>query len=142
MAKAKIIKTYNCKEVIMVVGPHMISGYAEDSFVTLEPNGEGITKVVGCDGEVARALDPDDTYKVRISLLQTSDSNEYLQSLLDYDLSTGNGIVPLIIKDLRGGTILQAEQAWIVRAPGRVYGRANQNREWELDTGGATFIGG
>ena len=28
------IKTYNCREVIVTLGSHIVSGYAEDSFVT------------------------------------------------------------------------------------------------------------
>lgn len=141
MAKAQEIKTYNPKEVMISVGGCIVSGYAEDSFVTIEPNAQGTQKIVGCDGEIARALDPDNTYKVRIALLQTSDANSYLQSMRDLDYATGEGMFPIIVKDLRGGTLFQAEQAWVTRSSGRVFGRTNQNREWELDTGAATISG-
>lgn len=137
MPIVKAVKTYNSKEVVMAVGPHIVSGYADDSFVTIEESGEGTTKVVGCDGEVARSIDPDNTYKVKFSVLQTSDSNKYFQQLLNLDQKTGNGIVPIIIKDLRGGLLFQADQAWPVKAPSRVFGKGNQNREWEFDTAGA-----
>ena len=71
------IKTYNPKEVVISAGPHIVTGIADDSFVTIEANGDGITKKVGCDGEIVRAVSPDGTYKVKIALLQTSDSNTY-----------------------------------------------------------------
>lgn len=70
---ADAIKTYNPKEVVVACGTHIVSGYADDSFISIEPNGDGITKKVGCDGEIARSISPDNTYKVKITLLQNSD---------------------------------------------------------------------
>ena len=57
------IKTYNPKEVIVTCGTHIVTGYADDSFISIEPNGDGITKKTGCDGEIARSISPDNTYK-------------------------------------------------------------------------------
>ena len=37
------IKTYNPKEVVISAGPHIVTGIADDSFVTIEANGDGIT---------------------------------------------------------------------------------------------------
>ena len=54
-------------------------------------NGDGITKKVGCDGEVARALPTDRTHKVKCVLLQTSDSNSVFQAAYKRDLETGEG---------------------------------------------------
>ena len=45
---ASKIKTYNAKEVTIACGSHIVTGVADDSFVSIEPNGEGITKKVGC----------------------------------------------------------------------------------------------
>ena len=45
---ADAIKTYNPKEVVVACGTHIVSGYADDSFISIEPNGDGITKKVGC----------------------------------------------------------------------------------------------
>ena len=67
------IKTYNPKEVIVTCGTHIVTGYADDSFISIEPNGDGITKKTGCDGEIARSISPDNTYKAKLTLLQTSD---------------------------------------------------------------------
>lgn len=74
------IKTYNPKEVTMALDSHIISGYADDSFLTIEPSGDGITKRVGCDGEIVRSISPDDTFVLKFTVLQTSESNSFLQS--------------------------------------------------------------
>ncbi len=49
------IKTYNPKEVTMALGNHIVTGYADDSFITIDPNGDGVTKKVGCDGRSSAA---------------------------------------------------------------------------------------
>ena len=50
------IKTYNPKEVTIALGNHIVVGYADDSFITIDPNGDGVTKKVGCDGEIVRSI--------------------------------------------------------------------------------------
>lgn len=129
------IKTYNPKQVIMTAGVHAVSGYADDSFVTIEQNGDGITTKVGCDGEIARAVSPDDTAIVKISLLQTSSSNSYFQNMANLDRATGAGLFPLLIKDLKGGMLLATDAAWVTKSAGRTFGKDSNNREWEIHTG-------
>lgn len=140
MAKVGV-KTYDCRKVIVTYGGSIITGFAEDSFVSIEPNGEGTTHVVGCDGEVSRSLDPDRTFNVKIALNQTSDSNSYLRKIYKMDRITGTGILPLLITDLRGGVIFQADQAWIKRHPSTVWGKSTQNREYEFGTGESDYEG-
>ena len=76
------VSTYSPKQVTVALGNHIVSGYAEDSFVSIEPSGDGITKKVGCDGEIVRSVSPDDTFTVKLTVLQTSDTNSYLQNCL------------------------------------------------------------
>ena len=116
------VKTYNPKEVTIACGSHIVSGIADDSFVSIEPNGEGISKKVGCDGEIVRSVSPDNTFKVKISLLQTSE-----------------GMFPVLIKDLKGGTVFSTESAWVTKKASLTRGKADNNREWEIDTGDATL---
>ena len=136
---SKKIKTYNPKEVTVSCGSHIVEGFADDSFISIEPNGDGITKKVGCDGEIARAVSPDDTYKVKIVLLQTSDSSSFFSKMLDMDRDTGEGMFPILIKDLKGGEVFSTEAAWVVKKSPLNRGKDTNNREWELDTGSATL---
>lgn len=129
------IKTYNPKEVVVSAGTHIVSGFADDSFITIEANGDGITKKVGCDGEIARSVSPDGTAKVKIVLLQTSDSNSYFNQKVDEDRETGDGLFPLLIKDLKGGLVFSTEAAWCTKKASAVRGKETNNREWEIDTG-------
>lgn len=133
------VKTYNPKEVTIACGSHIVTGIADDSFVSIEPNGEGITKKVGCDGEIARSISPDNTYKVKITLLQTSDSNTFFSNMVDVDRETGNGLFPVLIKDLKGGLVFSTDAAWVTKKSPVTRGKADNNREWEIDTGDSTL---
>lgn len=136
---ADAIKTYNPKEVVVACGTHIVSGYADDSFISIEQNGDGITKKVGCDGEIARSISPDNTYKVKITLLQNSDSNSFFSNIADYDRATGNGLFPVLIKDLRGGLLFATEAAWVIKKSPATRGKETNNREWEIDTASAVM---
>lgn len=129
------IKTYNPKEVTMALASHIVSGYADDSFVSIEPSGDGITKKVGCDGEIVRSVSPDDTFVVKITVLQTSDTNSFLEQKVALDRKTGDGMFPVLIKDLKGGMVFSTDAAWAVRSASRQYGKESNNREWEIHTG-------
>ena len=136
---SKKIKTYNPKEVTIALGTHIGSGYADDSFITIDPNGDGITKKVGCDGEIVRSISPDDTYIVKFVVLQTSDTNAFLQEKYNQDQKTGDGMFPLLIKDLKGGMVFSTDAAWAAKPASRGYGKESSNREWELHTGSGTL---
>ena len=99
------IKTYNPKEVTIALGNHIVAGYADDSFITIDPNGDGVTKKVGCDGEIVRSISP------------------------------GDGMFPILIKDLKGGMVFSSDAAWPAKPASRGFGKESNNREWELHTG-------
>lgn len=135
-----MLKTYSAREVLIAFGAHAVTGYADDSFVTIEPNGDGMMKKVGCDGEVVRAISPDGTYKIKVSLLQTSPTNSWLQNKFNQDRQTGDGTFPVLIKDLKGGTVFSTSCGWVTKPASRGYGKDTNNREWEIDTGNDAFL--
>ena len=91
------VKTYNSRLVTVALGTHSVTGFADDSFITVEPLGDGVTSKSGCDGEVARAVDPNEQYSVKITLLQTSSSNAFLQAQYNADKTNGDGAFPILI---------------------------------------------
>ena len=94
------VKTYNPKDVVVILGTEVISGFSEDDMITIKPVGDGITGYYGADGEVARSIDANNSLEVTITLAQTSDSNNTLMNLHLLDKETGGGLAPLSIKDL------------------------------------------
>lgn len=135
MPKAGKLTTYDPKKILIAVGTHTVTGYDEDNFVSVEPAGDGISKVVGCDGEIVRNIDPDQTSVVKITLLYGSDSNAFFQSQYNRDQESGDAIFPIMIQDLMGGYLFSAEQAWVAKPATKGFGKQGPNREWEIHTG-------
>lgn len=133
------IKTYNPKKVTVTLGSHLASGLADDSFITIEPAGDGVTYKYGCDGEIIRSITPDDTYTIKISVLQYSETNKFLQQKYAADQSDASGMFSVLIKDLRGGQKFSAAYAWVTKPASKGYGKESNNREWEIHTGSGTI---
>ena len=50
------MQTYNPKKITIAFGTHIVTGYADDSFVTITAAGDGTTFKQGCDGEIIRSV--------------------------------------------------------------------------------------
>ena len=129
------MKTYDPKKIIIIFGARQLTGMSEESIVSIAPNGDGLQTYVGADGDVARSLDPDATYEVTVSLNTTSNSNDYLSNMYNYDRETGDGIAPLLIKDLAGTTLFSAPEAWVANMPEASRGLTVDTQEWVFRTG-------
>ncbi len=136
-----MLKTYDPKKILISLGSHAVKGLSDGTFVTIEANGDGITKKVGCDGEVVRSIDPDSTAKVTLTLLMQSPTIAWAQQTYDRDRTTGDGTFPVLIKDMKGGLVFSANDAWIVKPPNREFGKDMPDRELVIDCGEATWEG-
>lgn len=137
-------RTYDPSRVNVTVGAATLSGFAADTFISIEEVGDGVTSVVGADGEVARAMSSDRRCRVKITLQQTSAGNDVLSALLQADrLSGGGSLFPIAVADLRGRTVFTSSEAWVVKYPTAEFGAEVGSREWTIETGNsAFFVGG
>lgn len=133
------VTTYNPKKVTCALGRHIVSGFADDSFITVEPAGDGTSYVVGADGEIARSIDPSNVYTLKLSLLQASASNQFLQSMYDKDKKDGTGTFQVNIADILGNDKFTGAVAWVTKPASWVRGKTQNNREWEIAVGDGNF---
>ena len=126
------VTTYNPKKVSLALGSHIASGFADDSFIVIEPAGDGNSHIVGADGEVCVSVDPSSVYTVKVSVLQNSKTNSYFRQMYEKMKSSGNGFFSVTIKDLVGKEKFSGATAWITKPAGKTYGKAQNNREWEI----------
>lgn len=125
---------YNCKDILMSFGPHSLSGYADDAFLTIEDMAEEAAPVSGCDGTVVASLDPNPCIKVTITNLYGVRANKILSGL-SARLKDGDLLVfPLLIKKKNGEILLSAESAWIAKTPNSDFGKKASNRQWIIYT--------
>ena len=138
------ITTYDPKKVLISFAGREITGYADGTFITIEPHGEGFTLTVGSDGEMVRSIDPDDALVVTLTLLQSSESNDHLSTIYQLDKKTGKGLVPLLIKDGTGRTRAAAGKSYISQLPSVGFAKTGEEtREWSIIAAdGQIIVGG
>lgn len=136
------VTTYRAKDVLIIFGASQLHGFSEEDMVAIKPHGEGTQIYVGADGEVGRSLDPDECLEVTIELAKTSESNDVLTNYYNLDRKTGKGLVPLMIKDLSGTTLVAAKQAWVTNVPEVKLGKKINSNSWTIHTGAAEVLFG
>lgn len=142
---AERVAVYNAAKVAVIYGGAQLDGFADGSFVSIEPAADDVVSVSGADGEIALGVTNDNRHRVTVTLLQTSNSNDVLSGLATANKLAGGGVLlPLAVEDLSGRTLFLAPQAWIVRKPTQDFSKEVGNREWVIETGKPTVsnIGG
>ena len=129
------VKNYDPKRVNVFFGGVPITGFADGSFISVTPSSQYWTKVSGADGEKARAKSNDNSHEVTITLMQTSQSNDYLSGILALDRASNAGKLPLTIVDLSGTTKMNWLNAWIRQPPDVDESKEITERAWVFDTG-------
>lgn len=134
---------YNPADVSVIIGSHIVSGFADGTFIGIERNNDAFTRVAGADGENARSKSNDKSGRLTLTLLQTSQSNEVLSGFAAADEASNGGTFPFLIKDNNGNSLYAAEVSWVVKYPAVEYGKEISNREWVIETGELIpFVGG
>jgi hypothetical protein len=126
------MQTYSAAGAVIVLGPNIITGFAEDTFIEIEYESDTFEIRKGADGGVSRSQLLDESGKVTITLKGESLSNNALSSLWASDKLLGVGVVPFMFADLTGTTKVTAAHAWIKKPPALDYGKNAGNRKWEI----------
>lgn len=133
------VRTYDAAQVILTVNGVEISGYATDTFVSIEREEPSFTKVVGADGTTSRAKSNNRSGTMTITLSQTSPSNDYLSALLAADELNNSGVFPVILKDVSGQARFFSGTGWIQGMPSVEYAKEISDREWLIDLADMEF---
>jgi hypothetical protein len=137
------VKTYNPKKTITTFLGVPLTGYADGTFVTVDKAADAYSLTIGGDGEGARAQSADESGTVKVVLLQTSASNDFLANALRKDKLTGVGYGPLMVKDVSGRSIALAAEAWVQKEATVEFGKEIVGREWTLASANLDhYVGG
>ena len=136
------LKTYDPAKVSVIVGGHIVQGFADGEFVSAARNNDTFSRVGGADGEQTRAKSNDRSGTITITLMQSSNSNGVLQGFASADEVSNGGLVPVLIKDSNGNELVIATKAWVQKPSDRGFGKENTDRQWVFETGELIFAGG
>ena len=111
-----------------------MSGYAEDTMVTVEEDEDAFTIKKGVDGAISRSKNLGQTALVTIHLMSTSKSNAALSAIHEQDklASGGAGVSPILVRDRNGASVFASDKAWIEKGPTVTYGKEATPCEWKI----------
>lgn len=127
------LSTFDPKSVIITIGRNPISGYADGTFLEITADNQQFTKVTGADGYTTRVKSNNYGGVLTLTLAQSSPSNDYLSGLLNLDRTVNGGVVPILIKDLSGTTVIFSATGWIQQFPDISFGNEMNTRAWTFD---------
>lgn len=137
------VKTYDPKKVHILIGGFEMVGFVDGTFFVVTMDDDAYSKVTGTDGETSRAKSNNDGALATISLQQTSSSNDILSGFALADKLSNSGVVPVIVKDSLGTTVLFSAEGWIKKVPDASFAKEISGRDWPIDLANVdVFIGG
>lgn len=112
------LNTYSPSDVIVsIAGMHTVVGYADGTFIRIVKETKPFEKTRAMNGEISRIYSEEDVFRLELTLMQSSSSNNILSMLYNIDKATRVGKFPLFIKDGRGQTTFLAATTWIEQLP-------------------------
>lgn len=129
-----MVKTYDPKQVAMIVGGKIMHGFSDGTFITVERNEQAFNLKVGVDGEGTRAKSNNRSGKITITLMQSSSSNDDLSGFALADELSSTGAVPILLRDGSGRTLCTAATAWVQKFPNAEFAKEVSTRAWVLET--------
>jgi len=131
------LKTYNLKNVSLIVGIYAISGYGEDGAIDIEWGADLGDSVVGLDGEVVFSPSNDPRAIMTVKVIQTSRAYRDLGSLVVAQKAAMESGLPLpgvvvTMIDPRTGDEIHAAQGVFLAQPAPSMGKTAGTREFKI----------
>ncbi len=128
-----VAKSYDFSAVQVLIGGIKIGGFAEDSGVAIEYDGDISSVKIGADGEACVSRLPLPPANVTLTLMETSASNAILEGFLIAQRNTPAGwILPFVMLDPTTGEKVLSGQCSFANLPNVMKNRESSTREWRL----------
>jgi len=128
------MRTYDPKNYDLIIGDRLITGFGEGTFISISSESPGFSDKVGVDGEVVRTRSHDRRATLTITLMASSEANDFLSALYaqDRDGANGEGVVSASVVNREGSDEYRASQAWIMDDPDPSFEAEVGEREWQI----------
>jgi len=129
MTNSFTVNTYSPKDVILTIGGYQLTGWQS---ISITRSAKSFTVIRGIRGKNTRIPNKDFSATITISLLQTSQSNDVLSTILIADEENGTARIALTLKDNSGRGVFSSNEAYITGFPAVVYSGQFEYRNWEF----------
>lgn len=128
---------HDARHFAISVAGILLDGFGEDAVISIEPNSDHRTHVVGADGHVVSSKLADQSAIATVTLLETSSAHRALLALYNSDRNSrgGAGVGAFEMRDLINGDVDSSEKCWIQRRPNRVIAKEASEYEWKFILG-------
>lgn len=139
MAITSIPRAYDPLEVDLIIGGHEPTDYASGTKINVSKEENNILKTVGVDGDVALAVNRNNTGMLTFSLKNTSPSNKVMAAYLStVNIGSGIGIFPVLIRDPSSG--LQIETfGWYEVQPDLTFSQEVEQLDYVIGLADVTY---
>lgn len=142
--------TYAPNQITVVISQessgiaHIVSGYSEDSIVSIERNAETFTMYTGADNTSTRVYNANTSATITLSLQQTSASNDILSLLYEADAASLNSdtMFSIQVKDNSGRSNYFSDDAYIGVVPNSGFSNSMNTRDWVIHAANMTSYHG
>lgn len=128
------VKQYDPQLYSLIIGAKIISGYSDGTYIKITRNEDMWALKVGVDGEGTRTKNNNRSGRFEITLMQSSDSNDYLSSLVLADELAGTSTIPIIAKDGSGTSLASCVTAWCIKQSDSEFAKELGQRTWIFET--------
>lgn len=132
------MKTWDPTKFIITVGAHTVLDLAPDTFITAERNEDAFTLEIGADGQPTRIRNANRSGRFTIVTQKGSASNNYLAALAQVDEASGQGVIPVQVKNngnLAGLAVASGQNCWIVKSAPLEGAKEMGTQTWVIETG-------
>lgn len=134
------LRTYSPERVKLLIAlVHEVTGYNEGTSISISKEEQSFKKSKGSQGSIGRFHIPDRTYKLEITLSQTSPSNAVLNAFYSLDDATRMATFPIFLKDSSGQSLFTSPTCWVESLPEATYSDSNEDRVWTLCCANTVF---
>lgn len=135
------LATYAPDEVVVIISQPSsgistrVTGFMEDSFINIARDTDSWSHTTGADNLATRVYSANDSGKITLAVMQTSNSNDVLNALWSRDRSLKNsqGLFTILVTDKSGRSVYSSTEAYIGKIPDSVFGNGVNGREWVIN---------
>ena len=142
------VATWDATQYVVIVTPTVgpsfrVVGPAKGTFVEVARMTDAFSSDAGANGDVVRSYNADQRGTVKLTVQQTSPSNDLLSNIGIADEQSGKGLCILALEDISGRSISSGASAWLKRISDGSFAVEAGDRVWEFEVAQLRhFIGG
>lgn len=131
--------TYSADSIDIIISvkgvTHKVSGFGENSVVSVERARESSRAYLGADNSAVRVFDPNKSGTITLTLNQSSSTNDLLTQIQrnDNENRDSSWLFAVLIKDNSGRSFYDAKQCYISQIPSSDFSTDITERVWVIN---------